>query len=110
MTKNALRKATMFLDLERVGFSQPLTDDVRPTESQSQKREKFLQPFFLSNMCFFQTEASRLQATEERFSSSNAWHNLSTYLLFHHCLPQSHTRLRQVLIPMTQSSSPKTCR
>jgi len=74
MTKKALRTATMFLDLDWIGACQPFTDDVRPTKSQSQQSHKFLKSLFLRDMCFFQTKAPTLQATEQCFDVAVATH------------------------------------
>ena len=57
----------MVLDLDGVGVRQPLTRNVRPTICQCQQGRKFLKPRFLSEMCFFQTEASGLQAPKQCF-------------------------------------------
>jgi len=57
----------MFLDLERIGARQPLARQVGPAKSYSHQGQKFLKPLFLGDMRFLQTEASRLQATEQGF-------------------------------------------
>src|SRR5437763_334097 len=65
MPEKTFRKATMFLDLDGRGACQPLADYVRPAKSHRHQSQQFLKSFFLGDMRFFQTKATRLQTTEQ---------------------------------------------
>src|SRR5829696_2105423 len=56
----------MRFDLQGLMLYQPLSNHMRPTKGQCQKRNQFLQPVRISNMRLLQTKSSTLHTPKQR--------------------------------------------
>ena len=72
MPKQTLGTPPMRLQLvnpKRLGLSQPLADQVRPTERERQQRQQLRQPLRIRDVRLFEAEAATLQTAEQSFYS-----------------------------------------
>jgi hypothetical protein len=66
--KDALRLSAMPFNSQRFLPHQPFAHYVRPTKSQRQQRQQFLQSFWVGNLSLFQTKPATLQTPKQRLN------------------------------------------
>ena len=68
ISKETFGSASVIFDLDGFCKREPFPNDMRPTHCKSQKRDEFLNAFFMHEVCFFQIKATTFKIGKKDFN------------------------------------------